>query len=142
MPGDYSAQAKNRYRGDICPSCGEECVQPHEDLPECERRWRHVQHTLAACERHYAWEGPTVSALTDDLATVAREHKEAELEQAVQQRFACDGDDWCATREGAMSLLLDPAAECLRLGVSRAAAHTVQRLCAAYILAVSAASDW
>ena len=138
LPGDYSAQARERYGMDECPQCGEVCVQPNEDLPACERRWRHIQHALAMCGGYYSDHRPSLSELHADLLAVAHENEEEALLHAVNEWFAGEHEDWHATREGALCVLLDPAAACLHVGASRSVAVQVQRLCSAYILSVSA----
>jgi hypothetical protein len=124
---------------DDCPTCDTTCIEPHEDLPESERRWRHIQHTLAMCGRCLPRNGPTLDELRTDVLMVVREHEDAELEHAVDQLLSGEHNDWRETRAGPLRLLLDPAAECLRVGAPRDLAVRVQRLCSAYILSVGAA---
>ena len=110
-------------------------MEPNAPDNAVERRWRFIQHALFMCDRAPE-DGPAHLDLLGDLLLVALEHDEPVLRAHVHACMAVPVDDWEAVRRDLAPLLLDPTEVCAGCGTSRAVAHSIQQVCAAYILGV------
>lgn len=136
LPGDHTAQAVEAYAGDECMDCRRAVLTPAECVSDDERRWRHIQHRLFACESRGC--GPPMSCLRDDAVRAAFHAGCPDLAAAVEAALSGDMHDVAAVRGRAVPFLLDPVRFCEGHGGTAAAARGCHRVCAAFCVGVAA----
>ena len=137
MPHTYTAQARQSFMDDVCPTCEEYLVPSQGTVSDAERRWCHIYHRVFACSATactipYA----PLQALLEDAAAEATRFHLPDL--AALFAYFTDSHSVHFQRDRLVSFLLDPVAFCAPFSSNSLVGRRMACLAAAFCLEAGA----